>query len=159
MVAGSKLPVVADASALYHFAKHLEVLRGKPLIVTPHDGEFARLSGRGTIVPGERVARLREFVERTGVTTLLKGPGTLVYGGGLIAINTSGTDVLATAGSGDVLSGIVATLLSQGLSPFDAGRAGAYWHGLAGQVAAARRPVGVIAGDLIEALADALPAR
>jgi len=49
-------------------------LRGKPLIVTPHEGEFARLSGGGTIAPGERVARLRDFVDRTGVTTLLKGP-------------------------------------------------------------------------------------
>ena len=159
VVAGSKLPIVADASALYHFAKHLDVLRGKPLIVTPHEGEFARLSGGGTIAPGERVARLRDFVDRTGVTTLLKGPGTLIYGGGLIAINTSGTDALATAGSGDVLTGIVATLLSQGLAPFDAGRAAAYWHGLAGQSAARRRPVGVIAGDLIDVLAEALPAR
>ncbi len=156
VAAGSALPMVADASALFHFAKHLDVVRGKPIVVTPHAGEFARLSGRGTIAAGERVARLREFVDRTGVTTLLKGPDTLVYGGATVAINTSGTAALATAGSGDVLTGMIATLLSQGLTPFDAARAAAYWHGLAGQVAGRRRPVGVVAGDIVDALADAL---
>jgi NAD(P)H-hydrate epimerase len=91
------------------------------------------------------------------VVTLLKGRDTLIDDGVTTHINPTGTNALATAGSGDVLSGIIATLLSQGLSPVDAARAGAYWHGLSGQVAAAGRPVGVIAGDLTEALAAALP--
>ena len=73
-VAECELPIVLDASALFHFAKHLDLLRGKRCVLTPHAGEFARLSGHGTIAPGKRVARLREFVDRTGVTTLLKGP-------------------------------------------------------------------------------------
>jgi len=72
-------------------------------------------------------------------------------------VNVTGTNALATAGSGDVLTGIIASLLSQGLSPLDAARCGAYWHGLAGQVCERRRPVGTLAGDLPEALADALP--
>jgi NAD(P)H-hydrate epimerase len=151
------LPVVADASALFHLAKHLDVLRGKPAVLTPHAGEFARLSGKGTIRSGERVARLREFVERTGVATLLKGRDTLIDDGTTIHLNSTGTNALATAGSGDVLTGIVATLASRGLGIVDAARAGAYWHGLAGQRAAALRPVGVTAGDLIAALADTLP--
>jgi NAD(P)H-hydrate epimerase len=152
----AELPMVIDASALFHLAKHLDILSEKPIVLTPHAGEFARLSGLGTIVPGERVARLHEFVERAGVTTLLKGQTTLIDdGGSTLHINISGTSALATAGSGDVLSGIIATLLSQGLSPIDAARAGAYWHGRAGQICSSQRAVGTIAGDLPEALAAA----
>lgn len=151
------LPIVADASALFHFAKHLDALRGKPLVVTPHAGEFARLSGKGTIAPGMRVQRLREFVERTGITTLLKGEPTLIFDGTTMHVNTSGTPALATAGTGDVLSGIIATLLSQGLSPVDAARAGAFWHGLAARHASEVRGRGVIARDVYEELGAALP--
>lgn len=157
-IEANDLPMVIDASGLFHLSKRLERLRGKRCVVTPHAGEFARLSGRGTIAPGTRVERIREFVERTGLTTLLKGSDTLIYdGSGPVHINASGTNALATAGTGDVLTGIIATLLSQGLSPVDAARAGAYWHGLAGQYAAHVRHVGVIAGDVAEALGPALP--
>lgn len=151
------LPIVADASALFHFAKHLEMLRGKRIVLTPHEGEFARLSGKGTVKEGERVDRLREFVDRTGITTLLKGQATLIYDGTTMHVNTTGTSALATAGTGDVLTGIIATLLSQGLKPVDAARAGAYWHGLAAKHAASIRPRGVIARDVFESLAAALP--
>lgn len=157
IVAKSDLPIVADASALFHFAKNLDLLRGKRIVITPHEGEFARLSGKGSIKEGERVERLREFVERTGVTTLLKGQSTLIYDGATMHVNTTGTSALATAGTGDVLTGIIATLLSQGLSPVDAARTGAYWHGLAGKYAASQRPRGVIARDVYDALASALP--
>ncbi len=157
-LAHNALPVVVDASALFHLAKHLEILRAKPAVVTPHAGEFARLSGKGTIRDGERVERLREFVERTGVTTLLKGRDTLVYDGTTMHLNSTGTKVLATAGTGDVLTGVIATLASQGLSMVDAACAGAYWHGLAGTSAGEYRSVGVVAGDVIDALSDALPA-
>ncbi len=152
-----ELPLVIDASGLFHLSKRLGVLHGKKCVVTPHAGEFARLSGRGTIAPGTRVQRIKEFVDRTGITTLLKGTDTLIYDGRAVDINTTGTNALATAGTGDVLTGIIATLLAQGLSPVDAARVGAYWHGLAGHLAAKRRNVGVIAGDVIDALADAVP--
>lgn len=157
LIAQCDLPIVADAAALFHLGKHLEVARGKRIVVTPHAGEFARLSGLGTVAEGERVTRLREFVERTGITTLLKGRSTLIYDGTIMHINLTGTSALATAGTGDVLTGIIATLLSQGLSPIDAARVGAYWHGLAGRLCAAQRSVGVIANDIPEALAAALP--
>jgi hydroxyethylthiazole kinase-like uncharacterized protein yjeF len=153
----NRLPIVVDASGLFHLSKRLELLRGKPCVVTPHAGEFARLSGRGTIAPGTRVERLREFVDRTGITTLLKGSDTLIYDGTTVHINPTGTNALATAGTGDVLTGIVVTLLAQGLAPVDAARAGAYWHGLAGRQAALQRRIGVVAGDVIEALGAALP--
>jgi NAD(P)H-hydrate epimerase len=157
VAAATELPIVADASALFHFAKNLGMLRGKQIVLTPHEGEFARLSGKGTIKEGQRVERLREFVNRTGITTLLKGEATLIYDGTTMHVNTTGTPALATAGTGDVLTGIIATLLAQGLSPVDAARAGAYWHGLAAQHAAGARPRGVIARDVYESLAAALP--
>ena len=153
----NRLPIVVDASGLFHLSKHLDLLRGRPCVVTPHAGEFARLSGLGTIAPGTRVERIREFVDRTEITTLLKGSDTLIYDGATVHINTTGTNALATAGTGDVLTGIIATLLSQGLSPVEAACAGAYWHGLAGRAAARKRRVGVVAGDVVDALSDALP--
>ena len=153
------LPMVIDASGLFHFAKHLELLREKSCVLTPHEGEFARLSGLGTIAPDTRVERLREFTRRTGITTLLKGPATLIDNGSITSINSTGSNALATAGTGDVLTGIIATLLAQGLEPFEAARAGAYWHGLAARNCAKQRPLGVLAGDLPDALAGALPAK
>ncbi|HLY02164.1 MAG TPA: NAD(P)H-hydrate dehydratase [Candidatus Cybelea sp.] len=153
----NQLPVVVDASGLFHLSKHLDLLRDKPCVVTPHAGEFARLSGRGTIAPGTRVERIVEFVDRTGITTLLKGSDTLIYDGTTVHINPTGTSALATAGTGDVLTGIIATLLAQGLSPVDAARAGAYWHGLAGRRAAEKRRIGVVAGDVVDVLGEALP--
>lgn len=157
VISRAPLPLVADASALFHLAKHLEELREKSIVLTPHAGEFARISGKGTVADGRRAARLHEFVDRTGVTTLLKGLATLVYDGKTTFVNTTGTNALATAGTGDVLTGIIATLLSQGLSPFDAACMGAYWHGLAGKHAAQQRRAGVIARDVIDSLAEALP--
>jgi NAD(P)H-hydrate epimerase len=155
VIDAATVPMVIDASALFHLAKQLGRLKGKPIVVTPHEGEFARLSGKGTIAPGTRLERLREFVDRTGVTTLLKGRTTLIGSPDATWCNPTGTNALATAGTGDVLSGVIATLLAQGLSPLDAARAGAYWHGRAGMVAARSRPRGVIAGDVADALGEA----
>lgn len=155
VIAGSSVPVVADASALYHLSKRLGAYRDKPLVVTPHAGEFARLSGKGTIAPGERLARLRAFVDEFGITTLLKGRTTLIGSRNATHLNPTGTNALATAGTGDVLTGMIATLLVQGLSPVDAARAGAYWHGRAGHVALAHRHRGVIARDVADALGEA----
>jgi NAD(P)H-hydrate epimerase len=155
VIARTEVPIVADASALYHLGKHLDVLDGKRVVITPHAGEFARLSGRGTVEPYDRLPRLRAFVAEHGVTTLLKGRSTLIADRRQVHVNPTGTSALATAGTGDVLTGIIGTLLSQGLTPIDAARVAAYWHGRAGSVAAEQRPVGVIAGDVAEALADA----
>jgi NAD(P)H-hydrate epimerase len=160
VMSATHLPVVADASALFHLAKHLPEFSDKPLILTPHAGEFARLSGGGTVAPDERLARLRSFVGEYGIATLLKGRTTLIADRANVHVNPTGTAALATAGTGDVLTGIIATLLSQGLSPVDAARTGAYWHGMAGAAAAAVRPVGVVAGDVADALgrvADVAP--
>ncbi len=149
------LPMAIDATGLFHLAKHLDVLHRKRAVITPHAGEFGRLSGKGTVAEEQRIARLRAFVQEHNVVTLLKGRATLVYDGLALHVNTTGTSALATAGTGDVLTGVIGTLLSQGLSPVDAARAAAYWHGIAGQLAAKKRPIGVIAGDVIDALGEA----
>ena len=149
------LPIVADASALFHLAKHLDRVREKRIVITPHAGEFARLSGRGTFAPNERLARLRAFVAEHGVVTLLKGRTTLIADAATLHVNPTGTAALATAGTGDVLTGIIATLLAQDLAPIDAARVGAYWHGRAGALAARARPIGVVAGDLPDLLGEA----
>jgi hydroxyethylthiazole kinase-like uncharacterized protein yjeF len=155
----NELPAVVDASALFHLSKHLDAVAGKPVVVTPHESEFARLSGKGSIRPGERVHRVAEFVKRTGIVTLLKGRTTLIDDGRLVHLNATGTNALATAGTGDVLTGIIGTLCGQGLSIVDAACAGAYWHGKAGRRAGALRRVGVVAGDVVDALADAMPVK
>jgi hydroxyethylthiazole kinase-like uncharacterized protein yjeF len=155
VMSATTLPIVADASALFHLAKHLPKYADKHVILTPHAGEFARLSGKGTVEPSERLARLRAFVDEFGIATLLKGRTTLIADRTSVHINPTGTPALATAGTGDVLTGIIGTLLAQGLAPLDAGRTGAFWHGLAGTCAALTRPVGVIAGDVADALGRA----
>ena len=154
VLSGTSLPVVADASALYHLAKKLPAYRAKPIVITPHAGEFARISGKGTIAPGQRLARLRAFVDEHGITTLLKGRTTLIASRDATHVNPTGSSALATAGTGDVLTGMIATLLGQGLTPVDAARAGAYWHGRAGRLAAQRRPRGVMAHDVADALGE-----
>ncbi len=156
VLAQTTLPSVVDASGLFHLSKHLDALHGKPLVVTPHGDEFSRLSGEGTVRPGTRVARVRAFVERTGITTLLKGRDTIVDDGISCYINPTGTNALATAGSGDVLTGIIAALIARGGTPATAACIGAYWHGLAGQICGRQRHIGTIASDLPEALGDAL---
>ena len=141
---------------MFHLGKHLpEYPENAPLILTPHAGEFARLSGKGTVDPSARLERLRAFVAQYGITTLLKGRTTLIADRTSVHLNPTGTPALATAGTGDVLTGVIGTLLAQGLSPVDAGRAAAFWHGLAGACAARTRPVGVIAGDVADALGRA----
>lgn len=149
------LPIVADAGALFHLAKKLDTMPRLPLVLTPHAGEFARLSGKGTIAPGERLERLNDFLQQYGRTTLLKGRTTLIADRFGTYLNPTGTSALATAGTGDVLTGIIATLLAQGLPAIDAARVGAYWHGRAGRVAQQHRVRGVIARDVAEALAEA----
>jgi len=152
---GTTLPAVADASALFHLAKRLRVYRDKPLVLTPHEGEFARLSGEGTVAPGTRLPRLRAFVDRHGITTLLKGRTTLIGARDATHANPTGTNALATAGTGDVLTGMIGTLLAQGLAPVDAARTAAYWHGRAGRCALERRHRGVVARDVADTLGEA----
>ncbi|MBC9725704.1 NAD(P)H-hydrate dehydratase [Streptomyces sp. TRM68367] len=155
----AEVPVLVDADGLR--LAEVEAVRGRtaPTLMTPHAGEAAALLGvdRGE-VEGARLAAVRELARRYGATVLLKGSTTLVAdsGGGAVRVNSTGTGWLATAGSGDVLSGLTGSLLAAGLSAVDAGSAGAYVHGLAGRFAADGAPVGAqdVAGAVVRAWRD-----
>ena len=155
-------PMVVDADALNVLAASGGV--GKrapntagPRILTPHPGEFARLIGRDiATVQSQRAKLAAEFAAAHGVIVLLKGQGTVITDGDRVAINRTGNPGLATGGSGDVLTGLIAALLAQGLEPFAAAQLGAHLHGLAGDLAAAElSQPGLIASDLPRFLAAA----
>jgi hydroxyethylthiazole kinase-like uncharacterized protein yjeF len=156
------LPVLVDADGLTILSEHQDLLpRLAPTLITPHAGELARLLGSDPAsVEARRLEHARRAAARLGVTVLLKGSTTIIAppdDAGPVLVNPTGTPWLATAGSGDVLSGLAGALLAQGLAPAQAGLAGAYLHGLAGRLAAAgpgdgtaQAPIG--ASDLVRAL-------
>ncbi|WMD03611.1 NAD(P)H-hydrate dehydratase [Streptomyces sp. FXY-T5] len=155
-VLAADVPVLIDADGLR--LADAQVVRGRraPTLMTPHAGEAAALLGvERAEVEGGRLAAVRELARRYGATVLLKGSTTLVAdsGGGAVRVNPTGTGWLATAGSGDVLSGLGGSLLAAGLSAVDAAGAGAYLHGLAGRLAADGAPVG--AHDVADAVPEA----
>jgi hydroxyethylthiazole kinase-like uncharacterized protein yjeF len=173
LVAGSPCPVVLDADGLTAFAGSTELLfpsRVDPAaappardrtarVLTPHLGEMSRLTG---IAPAELEARrldaCREWAMKWGCVLVLKGAPTVTAApDGRATVNPSGNPGMATAGMGDVLTGVVAALLAQGLAPYDAARAAVYAHGLAGDhCARAIGPAGFGASDAVEALPGAL---
>ncbi|MGV9282621.1 NAD(P)H-hydrate dehydratase [Streptomyces sp. NPDC003730] len=152
-VLAAEVPVLIDADGLRLADVEAVRARSAPTLMTPHAGEAAALLGVGREeVEGARLASVRELAARYGATVLLKGSTTLVAGarGGPVRVNATGTSWLATAGSGDVLSGLAGSLLAAGLSARDAGSVGAYLHGLAGRFAARGAPAG--AHDVAEAV-------
>ena len=128
-----------------------------PLVLTPHPGELARLTGAA---PNDREAQISsagELAQRTGATIVVKGGPTKVVGPSGVWTNSTGNPGMATAGSGDVLTGVVAALLGQGLSPWDAARLAVWLHGQAGDIAADLcGEAGMTAMDLLDALPAAL---
>jgi NAD(P)H-hydrate epimerase len=150
LVSDAPVPLLLDADGLNALAGDLELVhdRSAPTVLTPHEGEYQRLTGHG--VGADRIAAARELAEQSGAVVLLKGPTTVTVGpDGRVALNLTGGSWLATAGTGDVLSGIVGGLLAQGVEPFAAAAAGAWLHGRAADVAG---HTGLVAGDLIAAL-------
>lgn len=136
--------LVLDADGLNMIAENPRLGRmvmerasdGLRTIITPHMGEAARLLGEESLKDADRADVCRRLVEKYGAVTVLKGHGTCVAAGDDIWINTTGNPGMATAGSGDALTGIIASLAGQGLEAEDAARAGVYLHGLAGDIAA-----------------------
>ncbi|MCK4912627.1 MAG: NAD(P)H-hydrate dehydratase [Candidatus Omnitrophica bacterium] len=154
-------PMIIDADALTALASNLEVLlkrKTKTLILTPHLGEFSRLVkldlGKIKKVRKELV---KKFALRYNLTLVLKGNRTLVSDGRRTFENSTGNPGMATAGTGDVLSGIISGLLSQGVDQFQAAKLGVYLHGLAGDYAAGSKTQNcLIASDVIEYLPSAV---
>jgi NAD(P)H-hydrate epimerase len=144
--------MVVDADALNALATQTARLtqHAGPRILTPHPGEFARLIGSD--IPTVQSARQKlasEFAARHEIVVVLKGRGSVVTDGARTAVNATGNSGMATGGTGDVLTGLIAALLAQGMEPFDAARLGVRLHGLAGDLAAAElSEPGLIASDL-----------
>lgn len=158
LVGAVGMPAVLDADGLWAFAgESLEAGRAG-LVCTPHVGEAARLLGPSDPSPEtDRVGAARTLSSRTGAVVLLKGPGTIVSSpGGRTTVNPTGGPSLATGGTGDVLAGLIGALLARGLAPDDAGMVGAYVHGLAGDILAARIGESATAEDLASSIPVAL---
>ena len=157
----SGVPLVIDADGLNALENDVTVLKDRqvPIVLTPHPGEMARLTGK-TIeeIQSHRLEIAQTFAEEWGVTLVLKGNKTIIANpSGEVYINISGNPGMATAGSGDVLTGIITGLIAQGLKPQDAAFAGVYLHGLAGDLAAQiKGEPGLIAGDLISCIPEVL---
>jgi NAD(P)H-hydrate epimerase len=155
---GRKTLLDADAiNALAESPKLLQRTDGE-IVLTPHAGECARLTGlRSTEIEARRFTLPRELARRLGVTMVLKGAPTVVCGvEGPTYINATGNPGMATAGSGDVLTGILAGLWAQGMSAVDASCAAVFAHGLAGDIAAERFGTrSLLALDILEAFPEA----
>ena len=152
-----RCPLVLDADGINAAAGHIDVLRGAacPVILTPHEGEFRRLTQAPET---DRITGAMTLARETGAVVLRKGHETVITDGKKTYVNRTGNAGMATGGSGDVLAGILAALLGQGIPPLEAAAAAAWLHGTAGDRAAGRLgqyAMGPL--DLLEALPRLLP--
>ena len=154
-------PMVIDADALNILSKErplLERLRCET-VITPHPAEMARLTQKSIHeVQEDRISIAKDFADEFGLTVVLKGAGTVIAANdGRTSINPTGNNGMATAGSGDVLAGVIASLMGQGLAPYDAAVTGVYLHGLAGDIASLDKgAASVIASDIADNIPKAL---
>jgi len=153
----NSLPFVLDADGLYALGTRLEEARSKTTgVLTPHPGEAARLLGMATsVVASDPVGAAKEIANRSGCVAVVKGAATVVSDGRRTAVNRTGNPGMATAGSGDVLTGVVASFLAQGLSPWDAACLGVCLHGAAGDKAAEEGGRAITASDVLGGLQQA----
>lgn len=148
------LPCVIDADLLTLISRNPDWPLPEQCVLTPHIGEFHRLIGKEGLGSAELLEEGAAYAERIGRTLVLKGAPTFIFHPGFTpVVSPAGDPAMATAGSGDVLTGVIAALLAGGLSTWEAAQLGVFVHGLAGQLAAQKRTVyGVIASDIIEEL-------
>jgi ADP-dependent NAD(P)H-hydrate dehydratase / NAD(P)H-hydrate epimerase len=153
----STRPLVVDADALFALSGHTDVIKGKKAVLTPHDGEFARLLGeKADTAIVNRIKAADDFASFLDLTLLLKGPRSIVATKEASYVNITGNELLATAGSGDVLSGMIAAVLAAGCSPRQSAAIGAYWHGITAEYLASLHKHSIVAGDIAANLQDAL---
>ncbi len=150
-------PLVLDADGINALSGHIDTLqcrRGCVTVMTPHDGEFARVGE----LSGDRIASASKFAKDQGVYLVLKGHRTIVAApDGRIAVNTTGNSGMAKGGSGDILSGIILSLLGQGMNAFEACCCGVWLHGRAGDLAAQEKGErGMTPSDLLAQLPYAM---
>ncbi len=161
LIAASGVPMVIDADGLNHLTTDTEVLRQAtvPVIVTPHPGEMARLTGKpSSTIQSDRIRSARQFAENFRVHVVLKGAGTVVaHPDGTVFINPTGNAGMASGGMGDVLTGLIAGLLAQGLSPEAASHCGVYLHGAAADhLADTIGPMGYLASEVMDGIPGVL---
>lgn len=156
----AEVPLVIDADALNALAGFTGILSELQAlaVLTPHPGEMARLTGMSPAqVNHDRIQVARQAAGQWGSIVVLKGAPTVVaFPDGEIFLNTTGNAGMATGGTGDVLTGVIASLIAQGLSSHDAAVAAVYLHGAAGNLAAGKGKTGMLAGDLLAALPTAI---
>ena len=148
----AQCPVVVDADGINVLSAHRDLLRGRksPTILTPHDGEFARLGG---VIGEDRMAAAAALADDLGCIVLLKGHETCITDGVNGYINSTGNPGMAVGGSGDVLAGVITALLGAGLPPLEAAACGAWLHGAAGDRCAAELgQYGMLPTDMLSAL-------
>ena len=148
----AECPVVVDADGINVLSAHRDLLRGRklPTILTPHDGEFARLGG---VIGEDRMAAAAALAEELGCVVLLKGHETCITDGTNGYLNPTGNPGMAVGGSGDVLAGVITALLGAGLPPLEAAACGAWLHGAAGDRCAAELgQYGMLPTDMLSAL-------
>ncbi|MBE6991859.1 MAG: NAD(P)H-hydrate dehydratase [Ruminococcaceae bacterium] len=157
IVSRSNIPLVIDADGINALSRNINVLKTAacPVVLTPHDGEFARLGGNVS----DKVRGAKDFAVANGCTLVSKGHRTVTSApDGNTVINTTGNAGMAAGGSGDVLAGMVASLMGQGLSPFDAAFSAVWLHGKAGDLCAGMiGQYGMLPTDIIDALPGLLP--
>lgn len=166
LLAVTQLPLVIDADGLNIIARNPRFLqifsqsgKDRTIILTPHPGEMSRLTGIPVSeIQADRLGMARRFAEEWGVTVVLKGARTVIAApGGPAYINPTGNPGMATAGMGDLLAGIIAGFIAQGLPVEEAGVIGVYVHGLAGDLAARKSgPAGIISSDLLSEIPVAM---
>lgn len=148
----AQCPVVVDADGINVLSAHRDLLRGRksPTILTPHDGEFARLGG---VIGEDRMSAAAALAEELGCVVLLKGHETCITDGTDGYLNPTGNPGMAVGGSGDVLAGVITALLGAGLPPLEAAACGAWLHGAAGDRCAAELgQYGMLPTDMLSAL-------
>ena len=151
LLKNAECPLVLDADGITLAARHKDILRGRvmPTILTPHDGEFSRLEP----AQAPRMEQTMGLARELGCILLRKGHRTLITDGGVCWENRTGNPGMATGGSGDVLAGIIVSLLGQGVRPLEAAAAGAWLHGRAGDLAAGLLgEYGMLPSDLVDEL-------
>ena len=168
LIETTSLPRVFDADAINCMAELLGQRTPKqeigekefgPMVLTPHPGELQRLTGVSSGDRSGQVEAANELCRRIGAVVVLKGGPTIVVDGNQEWVNSTGTPGMATAGSGDVLTGVITSLLGQGLSPWDAARLGVWVHGLSGDIAANDvGPAGMTALEMLAAIPHAIAA-
>jgi ADP-dependent NAD(P)H-hydrate dehydratase len=153
-------PLVIDADGLNLLVGQTDLLaeRNHPVVLTPHPGEFARLTGKDVAtIQEDRVRHAAELAATSDqLVVVLKGAGTVVTDGRRFFVNTTGNPGMARGGSGDVLTGVISALIGQKLPVFEAAQLGVFVHGLAGDIARDHHgEIGMIAGDIVDSLPDA----